>query len=776
MMSRPIVAAWVLALVLGALSALAQPPQPPIQPNPQAPTIAPPFPLGAQRGTTLDLTLTGANLADPTGVLLSFPAKVAIPTDNNNGKDNAKLLVRVEVPKDAPLGYHTLRVATRRGISNFRLFCVDDLPQVVEASDNRTLASAQAVPVPCVVCGKADAEQTDYFKFTVQPGQRLSFELLGRRLGSAFDPQLSLLDAKSGKQLAFSDDAPGQSKDPRLTYTFKEAGEYALAVRDVRYQGGGDWYYRLRIGDFPCATTPVPLAAKRGSTVPVTFAGPQVEGVAPVTVSVPKGPEQDVLWLTPTRPGAPAGWPVALVLTDLDEAVETEPNDDPAKATRVRVPGAVSARFAAKADRDHFVFTATKGQRLLIEAQTHEFHSPTAVYMVLRNAAGQQVAASDPKLDPARIDFTAPADSDYTLFVEHLHYWGGPDEAYRVSFLPYEPTFSLTAGIDRLDIPQGGSAVLLVQANRRDYTGPITVRVAQPAGISGTATIPAGKTATLLNLTAAPDAALAPHRLVLLGEATINGKPVADRVDVRAVISREMGNLPVPPRDLWTRLAVAVTEKPPFTIQAKPATPDAVRGTPVPVVLTVTKASGFDEEITITSLTVPVAQGQPPPFPPVNVKIPKGSAEAKVQLTPPANAPLGPVPLSFIGRTKFAGRDYAVTAPAIELNLALPFDLVVDAGGGQLTAGDKLTLKVKAVRKGGYQGPITLEVRNLPANVTAPKATIPEKQDAVEIELTAAANAALGEKKDVNVLGTATAANNQQNASANFTLTVVKKP
>ena len=66
-----------------------------------------------------------------------------------------------------------------------------------------------------------------------------------------------------------------------------------------------------------------------------------------------------------------------------------------------------------------------------------------------------------------------------------------------------------------------------------------------------------------------------------------------------------------------------------------------------------------------------------------------------------------------------------------------------------------------------------VEIRNLPANVTAPKVTIPENQNQIEVELTAAANAAMGEKTDVNVLGTATGAGNQQNASANFAIKLV---
>src|SRR6266478_1950384 len=97
---------------------------PPVKPNPQAPTLRPAVPLGMQRGTTLDLTLTGTNLAEPTALWTSFPAKVTIPTEANNGKDNTKLLVRIEVPKDAPLGFYALRLATRRGMSNLRLFCI----------------------------------------------------------------------------------------------------------------------------------------------------------------------------------------------------------------------------------------------------------------------------------------------------------------------------------------------------------------------------------------------------------------------------------------------------------------------------------------------------------------------------------------------------------------------------------------------------------------------------------------------------------------------------
>jgi hypothetical protein len=102
----------------------------------------------------------------------------------------------------------------------------------------------------------------------------------------------------------------------------------------------------------------------------------------------------------------------------------------------------------------------------------------------------------------------------------------------------------------------------------------------------------------------------------------------------------------------------------------------------------------------------------------------------------------------------------------------LPFDLKVEPTPLKLPVGDKAKLKITATRKAGYQGPINVELRNLPANVTAPKGVIEMAQTTVEIEISAAATAVVGDKADVNVLGTATTAANQQNASSNFTVSV----
>src|SRR5262249_10843138 len=233
---------------------------------------------------------------------------------------------------------------------------------------------------------------------------------------------------------------------------------------------------------------------------------------------------------------------------------------------------------------------------------------------------------------------------------------------------------------------------------------------------------------------------------------------------VRSVVSQGLGGLTYPPRQLYTQLTAAVTEKPPFTLTAKFDAGEVLRGNAASVTVTTTRAAGFMEEIVLT------ATGVPANVAPMLKNIPKDMSEVKVQLTPAANAAAGSFPITVVGKAKAGMKEFTVNAAPVPLVVALPFDLKVEPLPLKLSPGAKGKLKVTGVRRGGYAGPVAREVRNLPANVTAPKGEIAMGQDSVEIEVTAADSAAVGDKGDVNVLGTAPAAANQQNASANFTV------
>ena len=86
-----------------------------------------------------------------------------------------------------------------------------------------------------------------------------------------------------------------------------------------------------------------------------------------------------------------------------------------------------------------------------------------------------------------------------------------------------------------------------------------------------------------------------------------------------------------------------------------------------------------------------------------------------------------------------------------------------------MPAADMLAFGVTAI--GEVDGAFTQNVKD----VQQWRQAIAQGQAEAELEVSAAANAAPATKADVNVLGTAPAAANQQNASPNFTVSVQKK-
>jgi hypothetical protein len=744
--------------------------------NPQGPTINPPMPIAVQRGQALDLVVTGTQLASPTGISMGVPAKITIPTGDKNGQDAGKFKVKIEVAADTPIGWYPFRIATLKGVSNLRVFCVDDVPQLVSTGANRSKTTPQAIPVPCAVAGSVGAEQADYYKITVQAGQRLSFDCQARRIGSAIDAQMSIYEAKSMRELAYDNDSPGCHTDPRISYTFKEAGDYLVEIKDVINRGGPEFFYRVRIGDFPMASTAIPMGAKRGAKTKFNFAGPAVEGVAPVDVDVPSDPAVSVIWVAPKGAAGISGWPVPVILSDHDEAVEQEPNNSVKEANRIAVPGGITGRFQKSDDIDFYLFAAKKGQKLAIEAQTLEYYSPTLVYMILRNAkTGAEIAKSNPAAPPPgdqKIDFTAPDDGAYVLEVQHLHFAGGPSESYRITVRPPTNGFDVNLANERFDVAPGGALAIPVQIVRKGYTGPIELSAVGHPGLTGSAKIPAGKNAALLLVVAKSDLPMGAYQFRVVGKAMVDGKEIVQTASAKAAIVQAMNGLIYPPMHLQSFVAVAVKEKAPFSLAIKMDPPEGIPGGKANVIITATRDKGFEDKITISAPTgLPATIPAPKAVPAIG----KGKTESTFPLDLNAKTPLGEYFVIVSAKTKFQGKELGTATSPLLLVLGLPFDLQVEPAMVALKPGEKTKVKVTAVRKGGYKGPIALDVRGLPANVSAGKAVIPDGKNEFEVELVADAKAAPATAAAVSVGGTATALNNLQNVSPMFSISVQKK-
>ena len=726
------------------------------------------MPAGIRRGTSFQWTLTGTNLADPIAVWTSFPAKATIPTDMNNGKDTTQFRVKLDVPADAPIGFHSIRVATKNGLSNARIFCVDDLPQVAELETNHTKATAQSVPVPCAIVGRTDAEVSDFFKIAVKPNQRLTFEVFGRRLGSAaLDPVILFHDAKSGREIPglYSDDAPGLQSDPRLTHTFKEAGEYLIEIRDTLHRGGSDFYYRLRIGDFPATIAAFPVGIKKGSKSAVNFAGPSIEGVAPIEVTAPADGSKSFINVAP-KAGGNLGWPVPVFVSDRDELVQQGSNTELAKAQKIPVPCGVTGRFLNKEQNGFYVFPAKKGTKYIIATETMAIGSPAEIYLVLKDAKNADLAKSAPQNPTARIEYTATVDGDLYVVVENLFSRFGPNEIYHLIVRTVEPDFDVVLGLDRFSLAPGGSILIPINnVIRRDYTGPIELSVTGNSAFTGSTTVPAGIPAApipppqpgqpvqpiaLLPLIAKADVPVGAYELKVMAKATVNGKEIIRFANITDLVKQSMNGLPMPPLESLHSIGVAITDKPLFDLTTKPAPLEVFRGIPATLTITTKRQAGFVDEIAIAALALP------PNVTAVVKPVGKGTNEVQIQITAATNAVEGKFNMIVRGTTKFQAKDYAYYSNVVPLTVVAPkvlFELKAAPSPLIVTPGQKAKLKVTAVRKDKFNGAIDVELRNLPANVTAVKAQIPPGKTEVEVEVSAAANAAAGDKPDVNATG-----------------------
>jgi hypothetical protein len=652
----------VVVLSSGDRQIVAQPKAPVIVPAPQAPTLNTPASLGAKVGEEVEIALTGTNLTDPTAVLLSCPAKVTIPTDNKNGTEPGKLRVKVTVDPKCPIGLYTVRVATKHGVSNARPFVVDSFAVVASTAANRTKDTAQAVTVPGVASGTIAAETSEFFKVKVNANQKLTFEVLARRIGSPLDPIVVLHDAKTKRELVdlYADDTPGLQGDCRLTHTFKEAGEVLVEVRDTTHRGGGDFAYRLRIGEFPGATTAFPLAAERGKPATIGFAGP--ETIPTVSVTALKDPALAAFYVAPG-----AGWPVPVLLTDYPQITEQEPNDEPAKANKLPVPGGVSAKFDKVKDVDHFTITGKKGQKLVVSVMTFEVNSPAEVLVRVLDAKGAQVAANNPAAPVNRFEFTPAADGDYVIACEHQNFLHGPNEVYHLSVVPAGPDLAVALAFDRGEAAAGsGTSVLATVTRLNGFAGPVELSIDGAAALSGKTTLPAGQTFAFVPLLVKDGTKPGAHAFRVKATATAGDVTVTRYGTLTDAVKANFGGMTNPPPEMLNQCALGVIDKPTFALKFTADPASIEKGKAGKIIVEATRGVGEDGDIVIAPLFNPptVALAVKP--------IAKGQTKGEITLTVQPPTPVGPAPLVFKATTKVGGKDYALTPPPVVIDVIEP--------------------------------------------------------------------------------------------------------
>lgn len=205
-----------------------------------------------------------------------------------------------------------------------------DYPELLETEIGDVL------PLPCGVSGRLEQPgEEDRYRFAVAKGDVRIFRAEGPRWGSLIDPVLRILDAE-GKEVASADDA-GASREAEQVWTAPAEGTYTAVVRDLTWQGGPDYYYRLEMKAAEPAVSAVTAAhavkLDAGKTVEwkvtvspvhgyarklVLTAQGLPAGVSAPEVAVPEKGGEVVLVLQATAEAAAASGPVGLLLREVE--------------------------------------------------------------------------------------------------------------------------------------------------------------------------------------------------------------------------------------------------------------------------------------------------------------------------------------------------------------------------------------------------------------------------------------------------------------------------
>ena len=320
---------------------------------------------------------------------------------------------KFRIKTDAAAGVGAMRVFGSNGVSNLGFVAFDPLPGVAEAKTNTTRATAQSVEFGNAVDGRCEELSYDWFKLRAMKGQRVPVEIIAACLGSKLDSMLRVFNA-SGRELARNDDAPGASGDSALSFVAPETGDYFMEVRDVNYGGGSAFFYRLRVGGALLASA----RTERGT-------------------------------------------------------MEKEPNDTPANATKISLPGEFAGAFHKRGDRDRYEFTARQGERLEFLAATRSLGSPCDAVLQLDSADGQRLARSNPSAaDEGTLTHSFMSNGTYRLTVQEATGAHGSNLIYCITARP-ATGFALTLDTDRVNVAPGQTFDLKVTIMRSDQKGAI---------------------------------------------------------------------------------------------------------------------------------------------------------------------------------------------------------------------------------------------------------------------------------------------------------------
>ncbi len=678
-------------------------------------------PRGVKAGGEYTLKFSGARLKQADEVFFYDTGITVVgiePIDNNN------INVKVKVDEDCRVGEHVAQVRTKNGISDYRSVFVGRLPELAEAEPNNDIEKAQAIGKNLTVTGIVTNEDIDYFRIEGKKGERISVEVEAIRLGFLFDPAIALLD-KNRFEIAVSDDTPLTKQDSYFSVLLPEDGEYFITIRESSFVGNGQSHYRMHVGNFPRPAAVYPAGGKPGEKLELQFIDAFVDD-QPVRsfakqVELPASEGfRGGIFCSDEHGVSPSAMPFRLV--DLDNHLETEPNNSFAQTETVTLPHAINGVISRPNDYDYFKFAAKKNQVWHIECFARRLGSGLDPVLHVFDSNKKVVIGDDDSRKPdSYTRFKAPADGDYYVRIyDHLRR-GQPDFVYRLELTPHSPELSLK--IKRIDrysqqrqtiaVPQGGRFAVLMSTTRKDFAGEVhALGDNLPLGIKMQAK-PLHRTRNSMPVVfeVAEDAKLGGALVDFKGQHWLNEtKNITGSFGNFADFVLGQPNNSVYYGCTVDKLAFAVVEKLPFKIEVVQPKVPLVRNGQMSLKVIAHRDEGFDEPI---KLQFPYrSSGVGTTY---QIVMPKGKSEALYPLNANGKAAVGKWPMYVIGTSNYKGPAWTSSELA-EIEIAEPF-VTAEIARMSIERGQSTQLICKLNQLKPFEGEATAEIIGVPANI-----------------------------------------------------------
>ncbi|MEW4569756.1 c-type cytochrome domain-containing protein [Tautonia sp. JC769] len=668
------------------------------------PSLGPPSPRGAERGRTVVVELGGAGVGLANAVAFDDP-RLGAAIEPSASPDPDRLRIKVSIAEDAPIGRHLLRVQTPLGVPAAQGFAVYEAPERAEEEPNGSVEQATPVGWPTTLAGAIEAPgDVDHARFPVARGETIVCADRGGSLGSALDPVLELRDdagvvVGSGRSV--------------VTHRADRDGELTLRIADRQFNGSGNHFYRIEIGEIPRIDGVFPLGVARGGSAELGVSGANL-GSSVVSVSAPTtaGEPGTLLDVPATdRGGRPAEGRAKVVVAEGPQAVEVEPNDEPASGPGLAVPGGVSGRIDRDGDRDHVKISAKAGHPLIVEVFGHRLGTEIDPVVEILDAEGAPVPLA--VLRPVARSSVAFRDHDATLDRIRLTQW---DELAQDDYLLIGRELTRLFALPRN--PDDDAVFWSSGGRRRAYLGTTPEQHPQDQPIDKVEIHPPGTTF--------PPGGAAPVTLVHRNDdATGLGKDASLRFDpphdgtylIRVGDARGLGG-----PGFGYHLVVR-EPRPDFALSLGTERPDIPRGGAAVVSASVDRIDGFEAPIDLR------VEGLPPGIRATSARVEAGHGSADLLLMADEDAPtFSSTPWRVVAEAAREGgsagetirheirpgggrSSWITVTPTPDLRVSTDRDRVV------LRPGEHAELTFRVDRSAAFSGRVPIDVRNLPHGV-----------------------------------------------------------